>query len=126
VADRVGTTTAHALNQIQERGELFVGPGTDVYEGMVIGQNARPDDIDVNPTREKQKTNIRTHAADEAVRLVPPRELSLEQAIERAGMDELVEVTPRSIRLRKQVLDAAARGRAAKRAQKARLAAAKR
>jgi GTP-binding protein len=126
VADRVGTTTAHALNQIQDRGELFVGPGTDVYEGMVIGQNARPDDIDVNPTREKQKTNIRTHAADEAVRLVPPRELSLEQAIERAGMDELVEVTPRSIRLRKQVLDAAARGRAAKRAQKARLAAAKR
>jgi GTP-binding protein len=126
VADRVGTTTAHALNQIQERGELFVGPGTEVYEGMVIGQNARPDDIDVNPTREKQKTNIRTHAADEAVRLVPPRELSLEQAIERAGMDELVEVTPRSIRLRKQVLDAAARGRAAKRAQKARLGAAKR
>jgi GTP-binding protein TypA/BipA len=126
VADRVGTTTAHALNQIQDRGELFVGPGTDVYEGMVIGQNARPNDIDVNPTREKQKSNIRTHAADEAVRLVPPRELSLEQAIERAGMDELVEVTPRSIRLRKQVLDAAARGRAAKRAQKARLAAAKR
>jgi GTP-binding protein len=126
VADRVGTTTAHALNQIQERGELFVGPGTEVYEGMVIGQNARPDDIDVNPTREKQKTNIRTHAADEAVRLVPPRELSLEQAIERAGMDELVEVTPRSIRLRKQVLDAAARGRAAKRAQKARLAGARR
>jgi len=89
---------------------------------MVIGQNSRPDDIDVNPTREKQRTNIRTHAADEAVRLVPPRQLSLEQAIERAGMDELVEVTPRSIRLRKQVLDAAARGRAAKRASKARLA----
>jgi GTP-binding protein len=122
VADRVGTTTAYALDQLQERGELFVGPGTEVYQGMVIGQNSRPDDIDVNPTREKQRTNIRTHAADEAVRLVPPRQLSLEQAIERAGMDELVEVTPRSIRLRKQVLDAAARGRAAKRASKARLA----
>src|SRR6266540_2126350 len=122
VADRVGTTTAYALDQLQERGELFVGPGTEVYQGMVIGQNSRPDDIDVNPTREKQKTNMRTHAADEAIRLVPPRQLSLEQAIERAGMDELVEVTPRSIRLRKQVLDAAARGRAAKRAQKARLA----
>jgi GTP-binding protein len=121
VADRVGTTTAYALDQLQERGELFVGPGTAVYQGMVIGQNARPDDIDVNPTREKQKTNMRTHAADEAIRLVPPRQLSLEQAIERAGMDELVEVTPTSIRLRKQVLDAATRGRAAKRAQKARL-----
>ena len=122
VADRVGTTTAYALDQLQERGELLVGPGTEVYQGMVIGQNSRPDDIDVNPTREKQKTNMRTHAADEAIRLVPPRQLSLEQAIERAGTDELVEVTPRSIRLRKQVLDAAARGRAAKRAQKARLA----
>ena len=126
VADRVGITTAYALDQLQERGELFVGPGTEVYEGMVIGQNARPDDMDVNPTREKQKTNMRTHAADEAIRLVPPRELSLEQAIERAGLDELVEVTPKSIRLRKQVLDAATRGRAAKRVHKARLAARKR
>src|SRR6266498_1010546 len=122
VADRVGTTTAYALDQLQERGELFVGPGTEVYQGMVIGQNSRPDDIDVNPTREKQKTNMRTHAADEAIRLVPPRQLSLEQAIERAGVDELVEVTPDSIRLRKQVLDAATRGRATKRAQKARVA----
>jgi GTP-binding protein TypA/BipA len=115
VADRVGTTTGYALDQLQERGELFVGPGTRVYEGMVIGENARLGDMNVNPTREKQKTNIRTHAADEAIRLVPPRQLSLEQAIERVGDDELVEVTPSSIRLRKRVLDAAARGRAAKR-----------
>jgi len=115
VADRVGTTTGYALDQLQERGELFVGPGTEVYEGMVIGANARPGDMDVNPTREKQKTNIRTHAADEAIQLVPPRQLSLEQAIEGVGVDELVEVTPSWIRLRKRVLDAAARGRAAKR-----------
>jgi GTP-binding protein len=120
VADRVGTTTGYALWQLQERGELFVGPGTQVYEGMVIGENARPEDIDVNPTREKQKTNIRTHAADEAIRLVPPTVLSLEQAIERVGPDELVEVTPAQLRLRKKVLDAAARGRAAKRARQGR------
>jgi GTP-binding protein len=116
VADRIGTTTGYALDQLQERGELFVGPGTEVYEGMVVGENARPGDMDVNPTREKQKTNIRTHAADEAIRLVPPRQLSLEQAIEHIGVDEFVEVTPSSIRLRKRVLDAATRGRAAKRA----------
>jgi GTP-binding protein len=115
VADRTGTTTGYALDQLQERGELFVGPGTRVYEGMVIGENARLGDMNVNPTREKQKTNIRTHAADEAIRLVPPRQLSLEQAIERVGDDEFVEVTPSSIRLRKRVLDAAVRGRAAKR-----------
>ena len=119
-ADRIGTTTGYALDQLQERGELFVGPGTEVYEGMVVGENARPGDMDVNPTREKQKTNIRTHAADEAIRLVPPRQLSLEQAIERVGVDELVEVTPTSIRLRKRVLDAAARGRAAKRTRRVR------
>ena len=87
---------------------------------MVIGENARPEDIDVNPTREKQKTNIRTHAADEAIRLVPPTVLSLEQAIERVGPDELVEVTPTQLRLRKRVLDAATRGRAAKRARQGR------
>ena len=120
VADRIGTTTGYALWQLQERGELFVGPGTQVYEGMVIGENARPEDIDVNPTREKQKTNFRTHAADEAIRLVPPTVLSLEQAIERVGPDELVEVTPTRLRLRKKVLDAAARGRAAKRARQGR------
>ena len=118
VADRTGVTTGYALDQLQERGELFVGPGTEVYEGMVVGENARADDMDVNPTREKQKTNMRTHAADEAIRLVPPRQLSLEQALEFIAVDELVEVTPRSTRLRKRVLDGAARGRAAKRARK--------
>jgi GTP-binding protein len=87
---------------------------------MVIGENARPEDMDVNPTREKQKTNFRTHAADEAIRLVPPTVLSLEQAIERVGPDELVEVTPTQLRLRKRVLDAATRGRAAKRARQGR------
>jgi GTP-binding protein len=119
VADRVGVTTSYALGQLQDRGELFVGPGVDVYRGMVIGANSRTDDIDVNPTREKQKTNIRTHAADEAIRLVPPRPLSLEQAIEHVTADELVEVTPSSTRLRKRVLDPAIRGRAAKRAKTA-------
>jgi GTP-binding protein len=119
VADRVGTTTAYALGQLQERGEMFLGPGVEVYRGMVIGSNSRTDDIDVNPTREKQKTNMRTHAADEAIRLVPPRHLSLEQAIEHVNADELVEVTPTSTRLRKRVLDPAVRGRAAKRARTA-------
>jgi GTP-binding protein len=119
VADRVGTTTAYALGQLQDRGELFLGPGVEVYRGMVIGANSRTDDIDVNPTREKQKTNMRTHAADEAIRLVPPRLLSLEQAIEHVNADELVEVTPTSTRLRKRVLDPAVRGRAAKRARTA-------
>jgi GTP-binding protein len=119
VADRVGTTTAYALWQLQDRGELFVGPGVEVYQGMVIGANSRTDDIDVNPTREKQKTNMRTHAADEAIRLVPPRQLSLEQAIEHVNAGELVEVTPVSTRIRKRVLDPSVRGRAAKRARTA-------
>ena len=119
VADRVGTTTAYALGQLQERGEMFLGPGVEVYRSMVIGSNSRTHDIDVNPTREKQKTNMRTHAADEAIRLVPPRHLSLEQAIEHVNADELVEVTPTSTRLRKRVLDPAVRGRAAKRARTA-------
>jgi GTP-binding protein len=119
VADRVGVTTGYALAQLQERGELFVSPGVEVYQGMVIGTNSRTDDIDVNPTREKQKTNMRTHAADEAIRLVPPRLLSLEQAIEQIADDELVEITPASTRLRKRVLDPAVRGRAAKRARTA-------
>jgi GTP-binding protein len=104
VADRSGVTTSYALDGLQERGELFVGPGVEVYEGMVVGENARPDDIDVNPTREKQKTNIRAAAADEAIRLVPPRVLSLEQALEFVSADELVELTPSSIRLRKRSL----------------------
>ena len=104
IADRLGQTTGYALDNLQLRGELFVGPGEAVYEGMVIGENARADDMQVNVIREKQKTNIRTHAADEAIKLTPPREVTLETAIEFIADDELVEVTPTSLRLRKRVL----------------------
>ena len=104
VADRTGLATAYAIYNLQERGEIFVEPGTAVYEGMVIGENARPNDMDVNPTKEKKQTNMRASTADEAIRLIPPRKLSLEQAIEFINDDELVEVTPKSIRLRKRVL----------------------
>ena len=106
VADRAGRTTAYAISNLQERGEIFVPPGTEVYEGMVIGENARPDDLDVNVTKEKKLTNMRASTAEEALRLVPPRLLNLEQSIEFIDDDELVEVTPRSIRLRKRVLAA--------------------
>ena len=115
VADRSGMTTAYSLLNLQDRGQLFVGPGTEVYEGMVIGENARPDDMDVNPTREKKLTNIRAAAADNFEKLIPPRTLSLEQALEHISDDECVEVTPRSVRLRKTVLDQTVRARAAKR-----------
>jgi GTP-binding protein len=111
VADRSGNTTGYALDQLQERGELFVGPGTEVYQGMVVGENARSDDMDVNPTREKQKTNIRAAMQDDAIRLVPPHVLSLEQALEFIAADELVELTPSSIRLRKRHLDPTVRRR---------------
>jgi GTP-binding protein len=104
IADREGTTTAYALDNLQLRGELFVGPGEAVYEGMVIGENSRPDDMQVNVVREKQKTNIRTHAADDAIKLTPPREVSLETSIEFIADDELVEVTPENLRIRKRVL----------------------
>jgi GTP-binding protein len=116
VADKPGTTTSYAIYDLQERGEMFVGPGVEVYEGMVIGENARPDDMNVNPTKEKKKTNIRTHAADEALRLVPPRQMSLEQALEFIAADELVEITPANIRLRKRELDQRKRLRAYHRA----------
>jgi GTP-binding protein len=106
VADRAGTTTAFALWNIQERGEMFVGPGTEVYEGMIVGDNSREADMDVNVTKEKKQTNMRASTADEAIRLIPHRELSLEQAIEYIAEDEYVEVTPKSLRLRKKVLDA--------------------
>jgi GTP-binding protein len=89
---------------MQERGTLFIRPGTKVYEGMIIGENARAVDLDVNAVKEKKLTNMRAASADEAMRLVPPKELSLEQAIEFIGDDELVEVTPQNIRLRKRVL----------------------
>ncbi len=118
VADRRGVTTAHALMNLQERGQLVVGPGTEVYEGMIVGENARPGDIDVNPTKEKKLTNHRAAAAEELVRLVPPRPVSLEQALEFIADDECVEVTPTGLRLRKVELDATTRGRAAKRAER--------
>ena len=111
VADRAGTTTAYALYGLQERGELFVGPGIEVYEGMVVGENARDNDLDVNIVREKKLTNMRSSTADEAIRLVPFKNLNLEQAIEFIADDELVEVTPKSLRLRKKILEANRRPR---------------
>jgi GTP-binding protein len=111
VADRSGPSTAFALWNIQERGELFIGPAIDVYEGMIVGENSREQDMDVNVTKEKKQTNMRSSSADEAIRLIPHRELSLEQAIEFIADDEFVEVTPKSIRLRKKVLQANRRPR---------------
>jgi GTP-binding protein len=106
VADRSGRTTGNAIFNLQERGEMFVAPGTEVYEGMIVGENARDADLNVNIVKEKKLTNMRASTADEAIRLVPPRLLNLEQAIEFIREDELVEVTPASIRLRKKVLQA--------------------
>ncbi len=119
VADRRGRTTAYSLLNLQERGSLFVGPGVEVYEGMIVGENPRAEDMDVNPTKEKKVTNIRSSTAEEFVRLIPPRLLSLEQALEFIREGECVEVTPQSVRLRKVVLDQTARGRQAKRARSA-------
>jgi GTP-binding protein len=113
VSDRQGTSNGYALYSLQERSELFIGSGEDVYEGMIVGENARVEDMDVNATREKKLTNMRTHSHDEAIRLTPPRELTLESAIEFIGADELVEVTPKSIRLRKRILSQHDRRRAA-------------
>jgi GTP-binding protein len=106
VADRTGVATAYAIWNLQERGEIFIEPGAPVYEGMLIGENARASDMDVNVTKEKKQTNMRASSADEAARLIPPRKLGLEQAIEFINDDELVEVTPHNIRLRKRVLAA--------------------
>jgi GTP-binding protein len=106
VADRSGVATAFAIWNLQERGEIFIEPGEPVYEGMLIGENARAADMDVNVTKEKKQTNMRASSADEAVRLIPPRKLGLEQAIEFINDDELVEVTPHNIRLRKRILAA--------------------
>jgi GTP-binding protein len=116
VADRSGTTTAFSLLNLQERGQLMVRPGVEVYEGMVIGENARPDDMDVNPTKERKLTNMRSSTAESFEKLIPARSLSLEQALEHIADDECVEVTPDSVRLRKVTLDQATRARAAKRA----------
>ncbi len=106
VADRRGRTTAFALFNLQERGSLYFGPGTEVYEGMVVGENARAADLDVNATKEKKLTNMRSASADELVRLIPPRPLSLEQALELIREDECVEVTPAHVRVRKVELSA--------------------
>jgi GTP-binding protein len=111
VADRRGLATSYALLNLQERGELFVGPGVLVYEGMIVGENPRAEDMDVNPTKEKRLTNMRSSTADELVRLSPPRELSLEQALEFIREDEAVEVTPLSVRLRKVSLSQAERAK---------------
>jgi len=102
VADRPGSASSYALYNLQERGELFVRPGTEVYKGMIVGENARTVDLHVNVTKEKKLTNMRASTADEAIRLVPFRDLPLEQALEFINDDELVEVTPKSIRLRKK------------------------
>jgi GTP-binding protein len=113
VADRKGVVTAYAIAGLQERGEMFVDPAGEVYEGMIVGENARDSDMDVNITREKKQTNMRASSADEALRLIPPRRMSLEQAIEFINDDELVEVTPKFLRLRKRVLAANMRPRRA-------------
>jgi GTP-binding protein len=115
VADRAGAATSFAMFNLQERGSLFVEPTTEVYEGMIVGENSRADDIDVNITKERKLTNVRSSAGEELERLVPPRRLSLEQALEYCREDECVEVTPQAIRLRKVQLDAKLRERAARR-----------
>jgi len=119
VADRTGTASAYAMFNLQERGSLFVPPGTEVYEGMIVGENSRPDDMDVNICRERKVTNVRQSTGEELERLVPPRMLSLEQALEFCADDECVEVTPSAVRLRKVILDAKERGRARARASRA-------
>jgi GTP-binding protein len=118
VADRRGRTASFALMRMQERGQLFVGPGEEVYEGMICGANARADDLDVNAIREKKQTNIRSANADEMVNLVPPARMSLDQALEFIREDECVEVTPDAVRLRKVLLTATDRVKAARTARK--------
>jgi GTP-binding protein len=114
IADRQGSVAAFALFNLQERGTLFVEPGDPVYEGMIVGENARAEDLDVNACKEKHLTNMRSSTADELVRLVPKRELSLDQAMEFLREDECVEVTPHAVRLRKVELEAVARKRRAR------------
>jgi GTP-binding protein len=115
VADRKGLTTNFALLNLQERGAMFVGPGEDVYEGMIVGENARADDMDVNPTKEKQLTNMRKANSEELVRLIPKLQMSLEQSLEFIREDECVEVTPHNVRIRKVLLNAQERVRAGRR-----------
>ncbi|MBQ3726674.1 MAG: translational GTPase TypA [Selenomonadaceae bacterium] len=118
VAFEQGETTGYGIFNLQDRGVMFIEPGQKVYEGMIVGENSRDMDIDINPCKQKHQTNIRSSNSDEAIRLVPPRFMSLEQAMEYINDDELVEVTPKSIRLRKVILDRTVRGRAAKNARK--------
>ena len=116
VADRRGATTAYALLSLEERGTLFIGPGVDVYEGMIIGEGPRPEDLDVNPTREKKLTNMRSSTADMTETLTPPSTLSLEQALEFIRQDECLEATPTAVRLRKVELASHVRSRRRSRA----------
>jgi GTP-binding protein len=118
VADRAGAATAYAMTNLQERGVMFVEPTTEVYEGMIVGENSRADDMDVNITKEKQQTNIRSSTSDNFEKLIPPRKLSLEQCLEFCREDECVEVTPEAVRIRKVVLDQNARAKTASRARK--------
>ena len=104
VSDRSGRTTSYAIDHLQPRGVLFLGPGESVYEGQIVGEHSRENDLDVNITKEKKLTNVRSSTSDEAVRLTPPRILNLEQSIEWVREDELLEITPKSIRLRKKSL----------------------
>jgi GTP-binding protein len=119
VADRAGQATSYAIANLQERGTLFVDPGTEVYEGMVVGENSRADDMDVNITKEKKATNIRSSTAEEFERLVPARRLSLEQCLEFCRDDECVEVTPDAVRIRMVSLSAQDREKARGRARRA-------
>src|ERR671921_993 len=119
VADRTGVASAYAMTSLQERGTMFVEPTTEVYEGMIVGENSRADDMDVNITKEKQQTNIRSSTSDNFEKLIPPRRLSLEQCLEFCRDDECVEVTPEMVRIRKVVLDANERAKTASRARKA-------
>ena len=118
VADRTGAATAFAMTNLQERGMLFVEPTTEVYEGMIVGENSRADDMDVNITKEKKLTNMRSATSDDFEKLIPPRKLSLEQCLEFCREDECVEVTPDTVRIRKVVLDANERAKIASRARK--------
>jgi GTP-binding protein len=118
IADRNGVATPFAMMNLQERGSLFVEPTTEVYEGMIVGENSRADDMDVNITKEKQQTNVRSSTADNFEKLVPSRRLSLEQCLEFCREDECVEVTPHTVRIRKVVLDQNDRAKLAARARK--------
>jgi GTP-binding protein len=119
VADRAGAVTSYAMVNLQERGVLFTEPTTDVYEGMIVGENSRADDMDVNITKEKQQTNVRSSTADNFEKLIPPKKLSLEQCLEFCRDDECVEVTPEAVRIRKVILDQNDRGKIAARHRKA-------